>query len=119
VSVKLPLSWKETDVNPKDAELILAASSGNVELVKRLLDRKNLDINVKNQWGVTPLLGAVRYGHLEVVKMLLSREDVDIDVEDKGGSTALISANSFGYSEILKLLLCETTWKSMSITTVA
>jgi ankyrin repeat protein len=49
----------------------LTGRDGNVELVRLLLDH-GADINVRNRWGVSPLIRAVQDGNLEMVRLLLS-----------------------------------------------
>ncbi|KAG5647545.1 hypothetical protein DXG03_008898 [Asterophora parasitica] len=51
-----------------------ACSAGEVEAVRDLLkEATNVDIEVKDHTGVTPLIEAVRNGHLEVVRALLEK----------------------------------------------
>eukprot|EP00494_Astrolonche_serrata_P002261 UN02267 len=49
--------------------LHLAASEGNAEVVKYLIEEK-ADVNVQDRWGGTPLQDASHHGHTEVVDLL-------------------------------------------------
>ncbi|KAI0756759.1 hypothetical protein C8Q80DRAFT_53991 [Daedaleopsis nitida] len=51
-----------------------ACSDGNLENVAELMkDATQIDIEVKDHTGVTPLIEAVKNGHVEVVRVLLDR----------------------------------------------
>ncbi|KAF5385452.1 hypothetical protein D9757_005428 [Collybiopsis confluens] len=50
-----------------------AASEGDLDELQELLkDAANVDVNVKDETGVTPLIAAVKNGHLEVIQTLLA-----------------------------------------------
>ncbi|KAG6821382.1 hypothetical protein H0H93_014179 [Arthromyces matolae] len=51
-----------------------ACSAGDANAVRDLLnDASDIDIEQKDQFGVTPLIEAVRNGHIEIVKALLDK----------------------------------------------
>ncbi|KAL9999862.1 putative ankyrin repeat-containing domain-containing protein [Helianthus debilis subsp. tardiflorus] len=88
------------------APLHSAASSGNVEIVKILLDR-GADVNLKNDggrtalhyaaskgWvkvGCTPLHRAASTGNSELCELLIE-EGADIDAVDRAGQTPIMTA---------------------------
>lgn len=74
--------------------LHLASESGNVEIVRLLLDSK-CDIHRKNTAWRTSLHSAVTWGHLEVVKILLEA-GLDPKVRDRSGKTAFDYVHSYG-----------------------
>lgn len=76
--------------NECDPILTFASASGEVEIVKLLLDR-GADINIRDLEGVTPLIFAAAMGSLECVKILIQR-GADINAQDEKGYTALIVA---------------------------
>ena len=98
-----------------DTPLHIAVRTRKVEFVKMLLNREDVDVNVRNKehhgsmdsmkWtcGDTPLHVAIRTRNVEFVKMLLSREDVDVNVRN-GKDNAPI-ALAVGDKEIFGLLL--------------
>ncbi|KAF9076071.1 hypothetical protein BDP27DRAFT_880661 [Rhodocollybia butyracea] len=49
-----------------------ASSEGRLGEVQELLKTQSVDVNVKDQIGVTPLIEAVKNGHVEVVQALLA-----------------------------------------------
>ena len=69
--------------------LEIAASYGNVSMVRLLLDR-GADINAPSFWGSTALVAAAVSGQPEVIELLLQR-GADVDANDDG-ATALGSA---------------------------
>lgn len=64
--------------------LITAASQGNVEEVKALLEFGSIDINLGDYDKRTPLHLACNEGHVEVVKLLCDA-GADVNVEDRWG----------------------------------
>jgi ankyrin repeat protein len=94
-------------INEKDfvgnLPLFSAISSGNVELVKLLLDN-GADLNVQNKYGESPLHKACSGGHASIVKLLLEK-GVGLNAQDKYGESPLHKACFSGYYNIVKLLL--------------
>lgn len=127
------LGDSRVDVNLKEP-LALACDAGQLEVVKRLLLRKDVVVNQINRFGNTPLryaaklgrvdiaeellkhdgidvnLGAplalaARHGRLNTVQVLLKRTDIDVNAEDGKGETALRIAAEAGHLEIVEELL--------------
>jgi len=87
-----------------DAELILAASEGNVWQVELLL-QKGANINATNKQGFTPLFMAAGKGQRDTVMLLLDK-GADVNLRNKyNGATGLIIAAEEGHSEIVAALL--------------
>lgn len=106
------------DIETKDyngnTALILAASKGNVEITKSLLDH-NANVNVREkEFGCTPLILAAKNGHYEIVSLLINhepsiyyysiRENVHINDEDFNGWNALDWAQKKKHQKIAMLL---------------
>lgn len=53
--------------------------------MRRLMQRDNVDINVKDLNGEMPLILAARGGYEAVVWQLLQRSDTDINAKNKQG----------------------------------
>eukprot|EP00747_Dinoflagellata_sp_TGD_P066280 gnl/TRDRNA2_/TRDRNA2_154731_c1_seq4.p1 gnl/TRDRNA2_/TRDRNA2_154731_c1~~gnl/TRDRNA2_/TRDRNA2_154731_c1_seq4.p1 ORF type:complete len:449 (-),score=103.46 gnl/TRDRNA2_/TRDRNA2_154731_c1_seq4:111-1457(-) len=85
--------------------LSLAASRGDEDIVKLLLDWK-ADISGGTLWGMAPLASAATAGHPEMCKKLL-RAKAQIDGMDRRGATPVMMAVDFGRLEAVKLLVEE------------
>jgi len=77
-----------------------AADFGQVEVMQYLLS-KRADINVKDRFGITPLLAAVYEGHEEAVKFLVKNR-ADKTVKGPDGLTAKEAAEK----ESIRNALC-------------
>ena len=67
-----------------------AAWTGNIELIKQLID-SDIDVNVKRNRGETPLHIAARFSYYEVAKLLISN-GADVNVRNDFGLTPLHEA---------------------------
>ena len=68
--------------------LHVAVMKGSIDIVKYILEwdktHKTLDINIKNNDGITPLYYAVsreKGPHIEIINELLKRDDIDVNVQ--------------------------------------
>lgn len=81
----------QTDIDntPRGDELHLAAVSGDLALVRELV-RQGSDVNVFDEFGMTPLHYAVSEGYFEVATLLVrSGADVNARSEVMIGDTPL------------------------------
>merc|ERR1719481_2005877 len=69
-----------------------------------LQSHPDTDVNLTNDSGVSPLMGAVRRGFMECARALLSRTDLDLEIKNKKGETAETIARSRNNQEMIKLL---------------
>ena len=87
--------------------LHMAASNGDVERVKKLLDGKTkelVDINAADEEGTAPLIYASCFGHNEVVSVLLDAGAL-VDRQDRNHWTSLMWAMTNRHKGITKILL--------------
>ena len=63
------------------ASLLLAAKSGDVDEVRRLLERDRYIVNCTNTDGWTPLHFACQNGDLRMIRMLVSEFNADLSVK--------------------------------------
>jgi len=101
-------SWKSKDIN-KNNILQIAAINGNEKLIQYLLKQKKVNINMKNDLGMTPLLLAIaptssEPDRLEIVKWLIKNGANPLDYS-KDGSTALHVSALQNQPAIINLLL--------------
>lgn len=90
-------------------KLILAASTGDFDLVEKLTKPfffiKGVDVNTTScPGGDTPLYSATKEGHLKIVELLIAR-GADINEVDCYGSSLLYFALFFQFKEIAVLLI--------------
>ncbi|KAK4118021.1 ankyrin, partial [Parathielavia appendiculata] len=64
-----------------------------------------VDVNVRDNDGQTPLSWAAGNGHEAVVKLLLGTGQVDVNAEDNNGWTPLTRAAEKGHEAVVRLLL--------------
>jgi ankyrin repeat protein len=82
-----------------------AIISGRIELVELML-QKGIDVNAKDQYGMSFLGFALKYGKNDIVELLLTRgADLPSPRKDKKGSGALHNAAMDGYEMMTKMLL--------------
>ena len=84
-----------------DISLMFACDKGIEDMVSFLLAR-DVDANVKNERGMTPLIQASWRGHLAIVKELIAH---GADVNHKPGRvSALGMATSYNHDEVVAVL---------------
>ena len=90
----------------------IAAEKGNLEILKLLLEKgTNVNVNMPNNFGRTPLWLASAHGHINVVRELLKQKGIDLDKDEDRApyKTALLQAyaqyNQPNEREIVKLLV--------------
>lgn len=84
-------------------ELWRVAESGDVDELCEILSR-GVDVNARNEHGMTALMRAARQGHTRVVETLLER-GADPNSARNDRFTALALAAFFGHGEIVRLLI--------------
>ena len=62
-----------------EAPLCVAAYKAQGLVVEELLQRQNIQVNIKGKHGRTPLYLAAEGGHVFVVKLLLRHPDIDVN----------------------------------------
>ena len=85
--------------------LICACTWGGEAMVKLLLARLDIDVNLCDDQCRGPLTYAVGWCMFENVKLLLAHPEIDVNQQDNLGSTALEHAATWDYSDIINLLL--------------
>jgi Ankyrin repeats (3 copies)/Ankyrin repeats (many copies) len=90
-------------INPLHA----AASSGNLEVVRILIECVPAHVNARNEYGSTPLYWASETRNFNdgSVIRLLHDYGADINLQNKKGCTPLHGASKFGRLETVRLLL--------------
>jgi hypothetical protein len=87
-----------------ETQLHHCAINGLTTSVKRLLSIRNINVNVKDVNGWTPLHYAAENGHVEIARLLL-QNGADVNAKGYDGWTPLHFAAIFGHVDILHLLV--------------
>jgi hypothetical protein len=85
-------------------EFFSAIKLGNLEVVRSLIDRKQVDPDFTLDKGSTPLIVAAAAGRIKVVEYLIRRR-VNINAQDPHGTTALMWAVFKGHRDVAKYLI--------------
>ena len=72
--------------------LLIAASRGYSDIVKLLLERSDIRINVQENNRITALIHAAYKGHADIVQFLLAHPDIQVNVQNNNGCNALMLA---------------------------
>ncbi|KAN0072962.1 Ankyrin repeat-containing domain protein [Elaphomyces granulatus] len=81
------------------------SSSDRQAIIKALLDKEGIDVNLQDNFGRTPLCHAMDKDCFEAAKLLLERDDIDINIPDNDGQTALHYACNKNVEELVDLIL--------------
>ena len=64
----------------------VAASDGDLERVKHLVEVEGVSVNAQDEVGYSPLHAAASYGEIQVLEYLLARGG-DVTIKDEDGDT--------------------------------
>lgn len=92
-------------LNHGQAALHSAARDNNEYLTKFLLSVPDININVQDKQGNTPLMIAICWAHTNIIELLLKDPKIDVNIQSQTGTTALILAAERDYRDAVKLLL--------------
>jgi len=70
--------------------LMISCQQNKTEIVKLLLDRKDLNVNLQNNNGWSALMIACSDIKLEIITLLLDRKDLNINLQNNNGLSALM-----------------------------
>lgn len=92
--------------NKGNSALLIAVWDGRFEIVKYLIETKNLQISINQADGngFTPLMKAAIKGHSEIAAYILNLPGIDLLIRDREGKTAEEHAQEKHHLEILKMI---------------
>ena len=111
--VQLPLAYEYIEVNAKDylglSVLMYAIRLGQDcrQMLKLLLFCANINVNLKSDRGITPLMKAVAYEDGEITRLLLAHGDIQVNIRGEKGRTALHFGATQRNAEALRILLAQ------------
>ena len=85
-------------------EEIWFKSYKNLDYIRILLDKFNIDVNIQNKGGKTALYWASYHNNLDIVRLLLEH-GADVNIQNKDGNTALHLASYANNLDFVRLLL--------------
>ena len=71
--------------------------------VMRMLEMRSIDVEAKDEYGMTCLHSAARFGHLAICRLLIVK-GAQLEAKNRNGSTPLHWAAYRGHVEIVRLL---------------
>jgi ankyrin repeat protein len=86
-----------------DSPLMVAVKGGQTDSVKALLSGKDVDVNIAEPDGNTPLIEAARFGHDEITRLLIAH-GANLQAKNRDGDTALVLAVRNGHQDVVKVL---------------
>jgi uncharacterized protein len=95
--------WPQGDPHPQTTAMIWAAQRGDVPSMDEIL-RGGVNVDSRDDAGITPLMAAARGGQLDAVRKLLAA-GATIDMCATVHGTALMLAVTCGHHEIMRELI--------------
>lgn len=100
----LSIFVNDTEPRLHDTALHFAITHNHISFVQELVKFENIDLNISNIRGNTPLLHAIDSGNSAIVRILISK-GANISIPDNQGFTSLHKAILNGNLEIIRILL--------------
>ena len=109
VKFKQLLRFGTVDVNlaiENGTLLFTAALRGHVAIVRELLSKPGIDVNLAQKSGGTPLFAAAQKGHVQVVRLLMEAPGIKFNLGTyHDGTTPLVVAAFKGHKDVVEILL--------------
>ena len=97
---------------------LIGLAKMDIDIVRLILEQKDVDVNTQNKTGHFALKNACVIGRCDIVKLLLEQKDIDINIQGYWmNQNALMSACFHGKHEVVKLLLARGSVVSLSYKT--
>ena len=93
-----------THFNINNNSLIYYSRIGKLDVVTKLLESPQININAQNRYDSTALIYASRHGYSTIVQKLLEKQ-ADCNIQDEDKSTALIWASRNRRVDIVNMLI--------------
>jgi ankyrin repeat protein len=91
--------------NGKDwLDLMCALEDDNIESAKSIINKKTININLRDDEGFSALMLAACYGYTEIVDSLISA-GADLNLQNNEGFSALMLASYYGHADIVDSLI--------------
>ena len=90
--------------NKNDTPIHIASINGHLPIVEYLIEKQQVDIEIKGKNKITPLHYACQYGHLPIVEYLISK-GANIVAKDESGNYVIHYAAEGGLLPIVQYLI--------------
>jgi len=84
--------------------VLFAIYNGHLDIVKYLVQDKNVNVNLVNEEGETILMYAVENNQINIIKYLVEEHNIDTSIMNNNGYTALMIAVNLGFNDIATYL---------------
>ena len=92
------------DLYKDDTPIHIASMKGHLPIVQYLIEKYDVDINIKGCKRKTPLHYACQEGHLQIIEYLISK-GADVYAKDQFGNYVIYYSYLKGYFSIIKYLI--------------
>ena len=75
-----------------------------MQIVKKLVAVKDIDVNIQNTEGFTALICAAEQGFSTIVAEILEKEQTDVTLVDNDGVSALVAAGNNEKYDVVQML---------------
>jgi ankyrin repeat protein len=102
---RVPVNTSGDNLLKMTTALHVACLNGELNSIKYLLEKANMDVNFLDRTGSTALMYAAWKGHLEIVKYMVLQHKANTKIANYKGGTALRYARYGGHTELAEFLL--------------
>ena len=85
-------------------DLVMAAETSDVAAMRRILSKQNINVNVQDKYGVTPLMYSVLNKNIYTLELLLKNK-ANPNIKNDSGKTALIYACNNCDFDMIQMLI--------------
>lgn len=97
---------KKQRENTENKDFLIACEEGKLDIVKKIIKSKKININFQLDNNKTGLIYASKNGHFEIVKLLVEN-NVDMNIQDINKNTALMFAVLYHNDNIAEYLITQ------------
>ena len=72
-------------------------------VVKELINHGSVDVNMQDEFGLTPMYDAASWGYYNIID-ILAKAGADPDIGSIHGATPVHAAASYGYTDTVKVI---------------
>ncbi len=109
VFIKLICMGADITIKMRNGSNLLGSSCydrNKIQFLKIILNLDLIDVNIIDDYGNTPLMGAVEFGNIEAVKLLFNKyNNIDLSIRDKRYNKNVFDINPLHNQNKIKSLL--------------